>query len=363
MSTPELRDADNVLCIRLDALGDVLMCTPAMRAIKQSRPGRQLTLLGSASGAAAAPYIPELDSVISYGAPWIKASPECEPGSQAAMLALLAARRFDAAVIFTSYNQSALPAALLCQLAGIPARLAHCRENPYQMLSHWVAEPEPEQQVRHEVQRQLDLVASVGWRTSNSALSFSVPAAAVCHVRTRLARRGVAPGQPFVLLHPGASATSRRYPAALWAQAMQAMAQRCGWPLVLTGEAAEAALVDDIRAAAGVDAVSLAGELDLGQLGAAIQLASVVVSNNTGPAHLAAAVGTPLVDLYALTNPQHTPWRVDSRLLFHDVPCRFCYKSTCPQGHNDCLSKVTPHQVVEAVRSLMWHAQRRQPAS
>ena len=64
MSTPELRDADNVLCIRLDSLGDVLMCTPAMRAIKQSRPGRQLTLLSSASGAAAAPYIPELDGVL-----------------------------------------------------------------------------------------------------------------------------------------------------------------------------------------------------------------------------------------------------------------------------------------------------------
>jgi len=55
----------------------------------------------------------------------------------------------------------------------------------------------------------------------------------------------------------------------------------------------------------------------------------------------------------------HTPWQVDSRLLFHGVPYRFRYKHTCPQGHTDCLSKVTPRQVVEAVRSLMWHAQRR----
>lgn len=359
MRTAEWDHADNILCIRLDALGDVLMCTPAMRAIKQSRPGRQLTLLSSASGAAAAPYIGELDEVISYPAPWVQASPAPGHANDAAMIALLAARRFDGAVIFTSYSQSALPAALLCRLAGIPARLAHCRENPYQLLSHWVAEPEPEQQVRHEVQRQLDLVASVGWRAASARLSFSVPPADVCHVRSCLARHGIAPGQPFVLLHPGAGAASRRYPAALWAQVMQALAQRCGWPLVLTGAADEAALVDEIRAAAGVHAVTLAGELDLGQLGAAIELASVVVANNAGPAHLAAAIGTPLVDLYALTNPQHTPWQVDSRLLFHDVPCRFCYKSTCPQGHNDCLAKVTPHQVVEAVRSLMWHAQRR----
>jgi ADP-heptose:LPS heptosyltransferase len=88
-------------------------------------------------------------------------------------------------------------------------------------------------------------------------------------------------------------------------------------------------------------------------LGAAIRLASVMVSNNTGPAHMAAAIGTPLVDLYALTNPQHTPWQVEHRLLFHDVACRYCYKSVCPEGHHDCLAKVDPLQVADAVCSLL----------
>jgi ADP-heptose:LPS heptosyltransferase len=97
----------------------------------------------------------------------------------------------------------------------------------------------------------------------------------------------------------------------------------------------------------------MAGQLSLGELGAALQLARVVVSNNTGPAHIAAAVGTPLVDLYAMTNPQHTPWQVRNRLLYHDVPCRFCMKSVCPQGHNDCLQKIEPERVVEAVISLV----------
>lgn len=151
------------------------------------------------------------------------------------MIELLAARRFDAAVIFTSYSQSALPAAMPCHLAGIPARLAYCRENPYHMLSDWVADPEPEQLVRHEVQRQLDLVASVGWRASSSRLSFSVPEGDLCQVRARLAQQGIGPRQPFVLLHPGASAAARRYPAALWAQVIKGLAQRCAWPLVLTG--------------------------------------------------------------------------------------------------------------------------------
>jgi ADP-heptose:LPS heptosyltransferase len=68
---------------------------------------------------------------------------------------------------------------------------------------------------------------------------------------------------------------------------------------------------------------------------------------------VAAAVGTPVVALYALTNPQHTPWHVRSRVLFQDVPCRFCFKSICPAGHHVCLAGVAPERVVEAVLELL----------
>jgi ADP-heptose:LPS heptosyltransferase len=81
--------------------------------------------------------------------------------------------------------------------------------------------------------------------------------------------------------------------------------------------------------------------------------APLLVSNNTGPAHIAAATGTPVVDIYALTNPQHTPWRVESRVLSHDVPCKYCYKSVCPLGHNDCLRLVTPASVAHAAGELL----------
>ncbi|MFP5406740.1 MAG: glycosyltransferase family 9 protein, partial [Gammaproteobacteria bacterium] len=73
----------------------------------------------------------------------------------------------------------------------------------------------------------------------------------------------------------------------------------------------------------------------------------------TGPAHIAAAVGTPVVDLYALTNPQHTPWRVASRVLSHDVPCRNCLGSVCRAGHHDCLLRIGPERVVAAALELM----------
>jgi ADP-heptose:LPS heptosyltransferase len=79
----------------------------------------------------------------------------------------------------------------------------------------------------------------------------------------------------------------------------------------------------------------------------------VLVSNNTGPVHLAAAVGTPVVDLYAQTNPQHTPWSVAHRVLFHDVPCKYCYRSVCPEKHHDCLRRVAPAAVVAATLELL----------
>src|SRR5690349_5233991 len=136
MTTPTDWDrAEEVLAVRLDALGDVLMTTPALRALKESRPGRRVTLLTSPGGAAVAALVAEIDGVIVYEAPWVKATPpRADARPEFALIERLRRSRFDAAVIFTVYSQNPLPAAFLCLLAGIPRRLAHCRENPYQVL-------------------------------------------------------------------------------------------------------------------------------------------------------------------------------------------------------------------------------------
>jgi ADP-heptose:LPS heptosyltransferase len=123
--------------------------------------------------------------------------------------------------------------------------------------------------------------------------------------------------------------------------------------VVFTGIEGERALIEHIQAMIEAPSFSVAGRLDLAMLTALLAAAPVLVTNNSGPAHIAAAVGTPVVDLYALTNPQHTPWAVESRVLFHDVPCKYCYKSVCPQGHHRCLSLVPPEDVVKATEELM----------
>jgi hypothetical protein len=107
----------------------------------------------------------------------------------------------------------------------------------------------------------------------------------------------------------------------------------------------------------------MSGALSLGELAALIERASVLVSNNSGPVHLASALATPVVDLYALTNPQHTPWQTPHRVLFRDVECRWCYRSVCPQHHHACLLGVTPGEVVNAALELRAEAQSPPPST
>lgn len=345
--------AMNVLCVRLDHLGDVLMSTPAMAALKEGQPARRLTLLTSPAGAAITPLIPVVDETIVYDAPWMKATtPRANSGPEFAMVEQLRAGRFDAAVIFTVYSQNPLPPTFLCYLADIPLRLAHCRENPYQMLTDWVPEVEPERGIRHEVRRQLDLVATVGCQTTDERMRLRVPAEAAHRADALLGEAAIAPSRPWIIIHPGATAPSRRYPAEGFAAVARHLVIESGWQVLFTGTAPEAALIADIQAMAGVPTHALVGRASLAEFAALIARAPLVLTNNTGPAHIAAALGTPVVDLYALTNPQHTPWMTPNRVLSYDVPCKYCYKSICPMGHHDCLRRVAPEAVVAAVCEL-----------
>ena len=365
------RRARRILCVRLDSVGDVLMTTPALRALKESGEGRRLTLLTSRTGAALAAHLPMVDDVWAYDAPWVK-HPDVrgDPVADLDMIARLLAGRFDAAAVFTVYSQNPLPAAMMCWLAGIPLRLAHCRENPYELLTDRVPESEPESHVRHEVARQLALVRAIGATTSNWRMAFEPSDAARRAVSARLRaalqciggpRRPDAPSARWLVVHPGASAASRRWPAERFGEVAASVAPLFDG-IAVTGSESERALVDTVCARAGPRAVPLAGALSLGELGALIETADLLLSNNSGPVHLAAALGTPVVDLYALTNPQHTPWRVPHRVLNVDVPCRNCYHSVCDQPGHPCLRAVSVDDAVAAVHALlrgrMRHARR-----
>lgn len=353
MEDPRWANARRVLLVRLDTIGDVLMTTPAIRACKGE--GREVTLLTSHTGAEIARLVPEIDDVIAIDAPWVKnARPLPDSSSMQALTHELGTRAFDAAVIFTVHSQSPLPAAMLCWLADIPLRLAHCRENPYQLLTEWVREPEQAVPSRHEVRRQLDLVAAVAWRTENERLSLRTSEGDVTQALARLRACGIDPEQPWILLHPGATAPSRRYPPEMYAEVADMLA-RDGLQVAVTGTQDEHEIVGRVCAGArGVYACTAA--FDLREMVGLLSVAPLLIANNTGPVHMAAAFNTPVIDVYALTNPQHTPWIAPSRVLTYDVPCANCMSSVCREEHHACLRMISPREVLRAAHELLSEA-------
>ena len=348
--------ARSILGVRLDGIGDLLMTTPALRALKEACGERRLTLLTSPAAANAARELGFVDEVIAFVAPWMK-SAETSPVPAHDLIALaddLRARAFDAAVVFTVFTQSALPAAMLLHLAGIPRRAAYCRENPYALLTDWRPDPDRDAHagVRHEVRRQIDLVESLGLQVRDTRLHFPIRDDARRSMRAKARAAGMRSRRRWLVVHPGATAASRRYPEDKLIEAVAALQATGRFQIAIAGGECDVACASAIATSVD-DVVVLAGRLHLPELAALIDAADVVVCNNSAPAHIAAAVGTPVVDLYALTNPQHTPWRVAHRVLSRDVDCKYCLKSVCPLGHQRCLADVSPDEIVAAVEMLV----------
>ena len=356
-------DGWRILCVRPDNLGDVLMTTPAFRALKQTFPNSHLTLLTSSVGAAVASMIPELDDTVVFDVPWVApadkpAQPSPHWDDVLTIISQLKHRRpFDAAVLFTVQSQNPLPSAMLCYLAGIPRVLGYCRENPYQLISDWVPDPEVLVATRHEVVRQVDLVATAGATTTDHSLALRFPPTAPDQARNALRSAGVDPAQPWLLLHPGVSEEKRRYPADAFAEAARQLIRQRGVQVVLTGSRSEQAYAGQIRDRIGPGAYNLAGAFDLPTLAGLIADAPVLIANNTGPVHIAAAVGTPVVVLYAKTNPQHTPWQVPNRVLYFDVPAHLRSRNVLLQQFPEPAQPVaSPTAIVQAVGELLIHS-------
>ena len=349
-------DARRILLVRLDSLGDTILMTPAFHAIRETQPGARLTLLTSPVGAQIAGLNPDLDEVLPYASPltdpWLEA-PHA-PQRELRLVGALRQHEFDGAIIFTSFRQSPLPAALLCYLAGIPLRLGATDDGAGSLLTtrhHWPPG------LYHEVERALNLVGAAGFQTADPELRLEIPALVRRRVHERLAAEHRDLSRPLVVVHPGCSMPARTYHWERFAAAADLLIERLGAQIVLTGTAAEVPLVQRILARMKHSARSWAGDGDLAELAGLIEAADLVVTNNTGPAHVAAAVKTPVVVLFAWTNPpeQWRPWRVAQRLLNRPVACRLCYQRICPSDQS-CLD-VSPAQVAEAVASLLEEVQ------
>ncbi|MDQ3642794.1 MAG: glycosyltransferase family 9 protein [Actinomycetota bacterium] len=331
---------EHVLVARLDSAGDVLLSGPAVRAVAAG--ATRVTYLCGPRGRAAAGLLPGIDDIIVHRAPWI--DPEPEPVSRAAVTALvddLAGREIDAAIILSSWHQSALPTALVLRMAGVPTIAAVSEDYPGSLLDvrHAVDDD------IHEVLRSLSTVATLGFR---------LPDGDDGRLRLRPLPAGPELDPPYTVVHPGASVPARAWSPTANADLVDALVAS-GRQVVVTGSPDEAGLAAFVAGAARPGVVDLGGRTDLAGLAAVLAGGDAIVAGNTGPAHLAAAVGTPVVSLFAPTVPSSrwAPWGVPSVLLGEqDIPCAGCRARICPVVGHPCLSSVPLDAVVDAVNGL-----------
>ncbi|GIM97172.1 HAD-IIIA family hydrolase [Paractinoplanes toevensis] len=327
--------AGTVLVVRSDSAGDVLITGPAIRAVAAG--AERVILLCGPRGRDAAELLPGVDEIVEWRLPWIDAQPgPVDPADMAALTERLRATGADEAVVFTSFHQSALPLALLMRMAGIDRITAISEDYPGSLLD-----------VRHrgvppglpEPERARSVAAAAG---------FALPAGDDGRLRViGAARRG--PGE-YVVVHPGASCEARSCPPDTLRGIVTALAA-VGHRVLVTAGPGERHLAAYVAGDLGEEA----GRTSMPELAAILAGAACVVVGNTGPAHLAAAVGTPVVSLYAPTVPygQWGPYRVPNvRLGDPAAPCRDTRATTCPVGGHPCLSTIEPAEVVSAVARL-----------
>jgi ADP-heptose:LPS heptosyltransferase len=327
-----------VLVARLDNAGDVLLQGPLVRAVAAT--ADRVVFLAGPPGADAARLLPGVDDVETWACPWIQApAPPVDPDDLTALAERIRAVGADEAVISTSFHQSPLPLALVLRAAGVHRISAISVDYPGSLIDvrHRVDDdlPEPE--------RALSLARAAG---------FELPSGddGRLAVRRPLPPAGHAPG--YVVLHPGASAPARTWPAAYCAEAVEALAD-AGHRVLVTGGPEERSLTAFVAGRRGVD---LGGATTLPQMAALLDGAAAVVVGNTGPAHLAAAVGTPVVSLFSPIVPAErwAPYGVPTVLLGdQSAACRGTRARECPVPGHPCLTSVSPADVVAAVEKLV----------
>jgi len=351
------RDARNILVVRLDNIGDVIMLGPALRAVKQATPDARLTLLASPAGAGATPLLPWIDDVIVWRSVWQDAHGRVpfDPARERDLVEQLAARHFDAALIFTSFSQTPHAPGYVCYLAGIPLRAGESKEFGGGVLTTELRGAPDEMQ---QAERNLRLVEALGFPVTDRRLAVALTPDDRGAADSLLAEIGLDPLQPFILIHPGASATARRYPPERFGEVAQLLRHR-GRQVLLTGVEREAEIVNQAAChAPGVPC--LVGQTTLAQYAALIERASLVICGNTLPLHLADALGTPLVVLYSGTDyeEQWRPRFVPAELLRRPTDCHPCYLFNCPIGQ-PCLDIPATEVVAAAERFLARAAEPR----
>ncbi|HWP17973.1 MAG TPA: glycosyltransferase family 9 protein [Burkholderiaceae bacterium] len=333
-------------------LGDLLCAVPAWRALKKAYPHALLTLIGLPWARTLAQRLACVDEFVAF--PGHPCLPDTAPDLSAwpGFLADVQARRFD--LLLQLHGSGAQTNAVLALFGARRLVCFHPADQPAPSYAH-TSVPWPD--AGHETERLLRLCAAIGVPADGFELEFPV------RREDRRALHALWPGgtapAAYAVVHPGAQLPSRRWPAERFARVADMLAGQ-GLAVVLTGTAGERGLACQVRAAMRSPAIDLAGRTGLWEMGALLEGARLLVSNDTGVTHVAAALGTPTIVVSSGGEVRRWQRLDDSRrrVLWRQMPCRPCAHARCPIGHPCALAigvdEVTAAagEMLQATRSL-----------
>ena len=329
-------------------LGDAVLTLPLLDLVRRSGRAEWLGVLAAPDGARFLRLQDVADDVIS----WDKRGGEGGPIGTLAVVRRLREAGADVALVpHRSFRSALLPA-----LAGVPSRVGFDESGGRAFLTRRA----PYRARQHEIERIASLAEAVGVPVPDGGVPFSVRVRPDDTERAErfLEAEGVAPGRPVVLVAHGSRWRTKRWPPERFAEAAATLASDLGGVVAIAGapsDRSSAAAVAGRLASAPVDAV---GRLDMGGWLALVRRASILLSNDSATAHVAAGVGTPVVAVFGPTVPGmgYAPYSVRARVVGTDLGCRPCGRhghDACPLGHFGCMLGVSVDAVVAAARELL----------
>ncbi len=348
-----------ILLIRPDHLGDMLFATPAFHLLRATLPDAHLTLLAGPWSQAVVARNPDLDEVLPCRFPGFERRPKASLIAPYRLLFDTArglAGRFDAALILRFDHWWG---AWLAAAAGIPRRIGYDRPETRPFLT----EALPYRPDRHEVEQNVTVVQALAAGAAVAdrpvALRFVIGDDARRWAADWLAAHAATAARPLIAIHPGAGAAVKQWPTAAWAAVAGRLSETCRAQIVLTGSAAEQPLARDIAARLACPVLDAAGQTDLEQLAALFERCALVLGSDSGPLHLAVAVGTATVHLYGpASTVKFGPWGEPERhiVLRTDWPCAPCDRLDWPAhllAEHACMAAISVQEVLAAARRLL----------
>lgn len=335
-----MADPKKILFIKPSSLGDIVHAMPVLAVLRRRFPRSRIAWLVKRQWAELVERMEGVDRVWPIGsgiAGWLSEVPR------------LRAERFDLAVDLQGLFRSAA----MATLAGCSERIGfeNGREGSPLFYTRRVAVPAPDM---HAVDRYLLVAQALGAATPPSPeFRFFISARDREQVAVTLAQAGVQAGARWIAMNVSARWPTKHWPAASFAEAADHIQKEGLGPVVLFGGPEDRADAQAVKALMSTAPADVTGLTPLGVLPALLQSASALVTNDSGPMHVAAAVGTPVVALFGPTSPIRTgPYGKPHRVLTHPVSCSPCFSRTCRNRiDRECLAAIEPARVVEAVKA------------